>query len=78
MQRDLLMTYLEKTYDERKTAFSKYFEVVDHALQNNNVQELAMGLENINDLAKSSPFKNLADLKSVGDALKDKNTVWDI
>ena len=78
MQRDLLMTYLEKTYDERKTAFSKYFEVVDYALQNNNVQELAMGLENINDLAKSSPFKNLADLKSVGDALKDKNTVWDI
>lgn len=76
-QRDILLLYLDKTFDERKTQFSKYFDIVDHALQSGNMQELAIGLDQINQLANSSPFKNLADLKNISAALENKNTEWD-
>ena len=76
-QRDVLLLYLEKTFDERKSQFSKFFDIVDHALQSGNMQELAVGLDNINRLANSSPFKNLTDLNSVSAALENKNTEWD-
>ena len=76
-QRDVLLLYLDKTFDERKTQFSKYFDIVDHALQSGNMQELAIGLDQINQLANFSPFKNLADLKNISAALENKNTEWD-
>jgi hypothetical protein len=68
---------LEKTFDERKSQLSKFFDIIDHALQSGNMQELAVGLDNINRLANSSPFKNLTDLNSVSAALENKNTEWD-
>lgn len=76
-QRDILLLYLDKTFDERKSQFSKYFDIVDHALQSGNMQELAVSLDSINQLANLSPFKNLTDLKTVSAALEDKNTEWD-
>ncbi len=76
-QREIFLTYLDKTFDERKASFAKYFDVVDDAIQKGNLQQLAIGLNHITDLAKSSPFKNLLDLKSVGAALENKNTEWD-
>jgi len=76
-QKTLLMTYLEKTFDERKDLFGKYFNIVDDALKKGNMQQLGMVLNNINDLAASSPFKVLVSIDNIGKALKDPNTEWD-
>ena len=76
-QKEIIMIYLEKSFDERKENFSKLFQVIDHAISNNNMQQLAMGLDSINQLAASSPFKALATLESTKEAINDKNHIWD-
>lgn len=76
-QKEIIMKYLDKSFDERKENFSKLFQVIDHAISNNNLQQLAMGLDSINQLAATSPFKALATLESTNEAIKDKNHIWD-
>ena len=75
---DSIKLYLEKTFDERSAIFSKQFEAVDEALRTGNTEMLALTLNSINSLAASSPFKNLADIGQVQQALTDGNTEWDI
>ena len=70
--------YLEKTFDERSAIFAKQFECVDVALREGNTEMLALTLNSINSLAASSPFKNLADINQVQEALSDGGTEWDI
>ena len=70
--------YLDKTFDERSAIFAKQFECVDAALRTGNNEILAMSLNSINSLAASSPFKNLADINQVQQALGDSDTEWDI
>lgn len=77
-QKEVMLAYLDKSFDERRGNFEKLFKVVDHALTTNNMQELALGLDSINNLAMSSPFKDLASIESTQRALEDKNHVWDI
>lgn len=76
-QKTLLMDYLNKTFDERRENFKKYFEVVDHALKTNNIQELTLGLESVNRLALSSPFKDLSSIEMIRASLDDPNKEWD-
>jgi hypothetical protein len=76
-QKEIILAYLEKSFDERKDNFAKLFSVVDSAIATNNMQQLAMGLDSINKLAESSPFKALASVESTKLALEDKNHVWD-
>jgi hypothetical protein len=76
-QKELFLEYLDKTFDERKQHFKKYFDVIDDALAKGNTQQLAMGLNSVNELAKSTPFKDLANIDQVGKALEDKNHEWD-
>ena len=75
---DNIKLYLEKTFDERSAIFAKQFECVDAALREGNTEMLAMTLNSINTLAASSPFKNLADINQVQQALSDGGTEWDI
>ncbi len=75
---DNIKLYLEKTFDERSAIFAKQFECVDAALRTGNNEMLAMSLNSINSLAASSPFKNLADINQVQQALGDSSTEWDI
>ena len=75
---DSIKLYLEKTFDERSAIFAKQFECVDAALRDGNTEMLASTLNNINSLAASSPFKNLADINQVQQALGDSSTEWDI
>ncbi len=77
LQKALLMGYLEKTFDERKDIFKQQFKVVDDALAKGNIQQLALGLDSINKLATSSPFKDLASIENIGSALDNPNTVWE-
>lgn len=77
-QKEIMLVYLEKSFDERKVNFEKLFSIVDHAIANNNMQQLAVGLDSINNLALSSPFKDLASIESTQKALNDKDHIWDI
>ncbi|AFY53756.1 hypothetical protein Riv7116_1185 [Rivularia sp. PCC 7116] len=76
-QRDVLMTYLERSFDERADNFRALFGVVDNALVSGDNQQLALALNSITEIAKSSPFKDLADLSSVRAALNNPDHVWE-
>lgn len=77
--REVLQEYLTKSFDERSTIFAKHFEVVDSALINGDTAMLSAGLNAINELAASSPFKALADFNSVQQMLlTDNETEFDI
>ena len=78
--REVLQEYLTKSFDERSAIFAKHFEVVDSALINGDTAMLSAGLNAINELAASSPFKALADFNSVQQMLltDDNETEFDI
>lgn len=77
--REVLQEYLTKSFDERSAIFAKHFEVVDSALINGDTAMLSAGLNAINELAVSSPFKALADFNSVQQMLlTDNETEFDI
>lgn len=73
--RDVLKDYLEKSFDERSSIFLKQFEVVDKALATGDNAMLSMGLSAINELAASSPFKELANINSVQQMLTDDSEI---
>ncbi|MGN0016066.1 MAG: hypothetical protein ACI37O_01845 [Candidatus Avelusimicrobium sp.] len=76
-QKELMLTYLEKSFDERKTNFAKLFNLVDEAMATNNDRQLDLALRSINMLAASSPFKALCSVEETKKALEDKNYEWD-
>lgn len=61
IQRDFLMSYLDKTFDERKCQFDHFFKALDKAVEANNPQLMAMCLNSISTLALSSPFRPLIE-----------------
>ncbi len=76
--KECVQAYLEKTFDERSAIFAKQFDVVDAALSSGDNEMLASGLNSINALAASSPFKNLSDIAAVKKSLSSSDTEWDI
>ncbi|WP_235018513.1 hypothetical protein [Tolypothrix sp. NIES-4075] len=75
-QRDLLIAYLDRYADERAENFRALFKVVDSAIASNNNEQLALTLNSITQIAKSSPFRELANLTSVRAALDDPDHKW--
>ncbi|MEB3180802.1 MAG: hypothetical protein VKL59_17500 [Nostocaceae cyanobacterium] len=75
-QRDFLITYLERSFDERAESFRTLFTIVDDAISSSNNQQLALTLNAITEIAKSSPFKDLANIASVRAALDDPDHEW--
>jgi len=75
-QQDLLMAYLDRSFDERAENFRSLFCVVNQAIAAGNNDQLALALHSITEIAKSCPFKELANLASVQAALDDPNHVW--
>ncbi|MEH2425371.1 MAG: hypothetical protein V7K48_32050 [Nostoc sp.] len=75
-QRELLMAYLDRSFDERAENFRALFAVVDSAIASGNNHQLALTLNSITEIAKSSPFKDLANLASVRAALDDPDHEW--
>jgi len=76
-KREIILTYLERSFDERRTNFEKLFEVLDAAIEKDNIQLMAGTLSSITDLAKSSPFKDLANLSQVRKLTQDPNATFD-
>lgn len=77
VKHDFLINYLKHSFDERAENFQSLFQLVDRAMSAGDNQELGLALKAIVDLAKSNPFKNLADLSNVNAALNDPNHVWE-
>ncbi|AVH71386.1 hypothetical protein [Nostoc sp. 'Lobaria pulmonaria (5183) cyanobiont'] len=75
-QRELLIAYLDRSFDERAENFRALFAVVDNAIASGNNEQLALTLNSITEIAKSSPFKDLANLASVRAALDDPDHEW--
>lgn len=62
VQRDFLLSALDKTFDERHENFRRLFDNLDAALisdREDSAVQVADLLEAITDLAKTSPFKDL-------------------
>jgi uncharacterized protein YecA (UPF0149 family) len=77
-KRDILINYLEYSFDERAKNFQSLFQAVDQAMASGDNQQLSLTLHTITELAKSSPFKDLADLSTIKAALNDPNHVWEL
>ncbi|MBN3942280.1 MAG: hypothetical protein V7L21_15570 [Nostoc sp.] len=75
-QRELLIAYLDRSFDERAENFRALFAVVDNAIASGNNDQLALTLNSITEIAKSSPFKDLANLASVRAALDHPDHEW--
>ena len=77
-QRDIVIEYLEKSFNERSKNFEKLFDVVDNAIEIGSNQQLAIALNSIVSLAESSPFKELGNLDFIRANFGDPNYVWKI
>lgn len=75
-KRDALVEYLECSFDERANNFKFLFEKVDEAIASGDNNQLALTMTSITEIAKSSPFKDIANLTSVRAALDDPNYEW--
>jgi hypothetical protein len=75
--RELLMTHLDRSFDERRENFRRLFDALDGALQGNNVQGVSAVLDSVVKLADSSPFKSLRDVASAREALGQKGKAWE-
>lgn len=75
-QRDILINYLERSFDERTENFRILFRIVDQAMADGNNEQLGAALDSITKIAQSSPFKDLAYLASVRAALDDPDYEW--
>ncbi|GET43572.1 hypothetical protein [Microseira wollei] len=75
--RDALIKYLDRSFDERAKNFRFLFSKVDEAIAKGDTSQLTLALHSITEIAKSSPFKELADLTSVRAALDDPGHEWE-
>ncbi len=74
--REVLIGYLDQSFDERAENFRSLFAVVDNAMTSGNNEQLALTLNSITEIANSSPFKELANLADVCAALDDPDHEW--
>ena len=73
---DLFLTYLHRSFDERRKNFKELFDSLDKAMQNGG--DVASILGAITTLAASSPFKDLHDIELVRRNLADPDHEWTV
>lgn len=73
-KRELFMTYLNRSFDEREEAFARLFEVVDHCIAERS--DLTQVLTAITVLASKNPFADLHDIDLVTERLSDPTHEW--
>jgi len=78
VQRDIFMTYLDLSFDERRGNFKSYFKVLDRAVKKQEIQIVTETLSAIVKLAESNPFKDLSSVTNFRKTLKDRNQGIDI
>jgi hypothetical protein len=77
-QRDVLLKALDLTFDERRENFHRLFDGLDAAMQAGNAAQATSFLESITDLAKTSPFQDLANVEIIAAELKRPDKTWDV
>lgn len=75
-RRDVMMQFLDRAFNERAENFREFFALADQAIAAGDNDQLAAVLTSIVELAKTSPFKDLADLETVEAALDDPDYAW--
>ncbi|MEL6580150.1 MAG: hypothetical protein AAFQ14_10375 [Cyanobacteria bacterium J06621_12] len=75
-KRDLLIDYLERSFDERAKNFQSLFQLADQAISSGDNQQLSLTLQAVAELAKSSPFNDIANLSTVKEALDNPEYIW--
>lgn len=75
--RDVLLQYLDRSFDERRKNFDALFGTLDRALADGQLEAAAKTLDAVVALAASSPFKDLADVSKAHKMLKDKSHDWE-
>lgn len=76
-RRDVMMQFLDRAFNERAENFREFFVLADQAIATGDNDQLAAVLTSIVELAKTSPFKDLADLAKVEEALNDPGHLWE-
>jgi hypothetical protein len=74
-RRDLFLTYLDRSFDEREMNFTELFRALDRALASDSAS-VASVLASITALAAKSPFADLVDIDLVKQNLADPNYLW--
>lgn len=77
-QRDVLLKALDLTFDERRENFRRLFNGLDAAMEAGDAPQASSFLESITDLAKESPFKDLANVEIIAADLKRPDKTWDV
>lgn len=77
-QREVLLKALDLTFDERRENFRRMFDGLDQVMAAGDPAQAASFLESITDLAKTSPFKELANVEIIVSDLKRPDQVWDV
>lgn len=77
-QRDVLLKALDLTFDERRENFRRLFDGLDAAMEADDAAQASSFLESITDLAKESPFKDLANVEIIAADLKRPDKTWDV
>ena len=75
-KRQLFLEYLDKAFTERAENFRRLFDTVDAAIANRDTEQLAMALNSITELAKTTPFKDLVDVQRTKELLAVKGHEW--
>lgn len=78
LKRELVIGYLDRSFDERAENFKSLFQTVDRAISTEDNYQLGLTLDAIVQLANSSPFQDLSDLSKVKAALNNPNHVWEL
>ncbi|MFH1113888.1 MAG: hypothetical protein V1792_08205 [Pseudomonadota bacterium] len=74
--RQIFLDYLDKAFAERAENFRRLFTAVDAAMANRDNEQLGMALNSINELAKTTPFKDLIDVNRTKELLTHPEHEW--
>lgn len=75
---NILRSYFEQVFAERRTTFGELFSRLDQALEQGNSEVVNAALRGIVDIARTSPLADLGDLSQIRAALDDPDQVWDL
>jgi len=75
-RRDVMMQFFDLAFNERAGIFREFFTLADQAIAHGDNDQLVVVLASIVEMAKTSPFKDLANLAKVEAALDDSDHIW--
>lgn len=75
---NILRSYFEQVFAERRSNFDALFTRLDQALDQGNGEAISAVVRGIVDIARTSPLADLGDLSQIRAALDDPDHVWDL